>query len=86
MFRLPARRFLPFDAEPGEVFINAALEFRRGPRRVDILDPKQQAAARFVRQLIGSYSNVVGLPLFETAGLLAGQGFARARRLPREPR
>jgi septum formation protein len=42
----------------------------------------QGLAARFIRGVIGSYSNVVGLPLFETAGLLAGHGFARARRLP----
>jgi septum formation protein len=42
----------------------------------------QGLAARFIRQIIGSYSNVVGLPLFETVNLLAGHGFARARRLP----
>jgi septum formation protein len=42
----------------------------------------QGLAARFIRGIIGSYSNVVGLPLFETAALLAGHGFARARRLP----
>src|SRR5579883_2433609 len=42
----------------------------------------QGLAARFIREIIGSYSNVVGLPLFETAGLLAGHGFQRARRLP----
>jgi septum formation protein len=35
----------------------------------------QGLAARFVREIIGSYSNVVGLPLFETAMLLEGQGF-----------
>ena len=35
----------------------------------------QGRAARFVREIIGSYSNVVGLPLFETAMLLEGQGF-----------
>ncbi len=40
----------------------------------------QGLAARFVRALRGSYSNVVGLPLFETVGLLAGHGFAPARR------
>lgn len=34
----------------------------------------QGLAAIFVRQLIGSYSNVVGLPLFETQALLAGRG------------
>jgi nucleoside triphosphate pyrophosphatase len=41
----------------------------------------QGLAARFIRQIIGSYSNVVGLPLFETVNLLAGHGFERARRL-----
>ncbi len=39
----------------------------------------QGIAALFVRQIGGSYSNVVGLPLFETASLLAGQGFRRGR-------
>ncbi len=42
----------------------------------------QGLAARFVRFVEGSYSNVVGLPLFETAQLLAGHGYAPARRLP----
>ena len=36
----------------------------------------QGLAARYVRALGGSYSNVVGLPLFETAQLLAGHGYA----------
>ena len=35
----------------------------------------QGRAARFVRFLRGSYSNVVGLPLFETANLLEGLGY-----------
>jgi septum formation protein len=43
----------------------------------------QGLAARFVRGIIGSYSNVVGLPLFETVSLLAGHGFARARSMPK---
>lgn len=34
----------------------------------------QGAAAAFVRWMGGSYSNVVGLPLFETAALLSGCG------------
>jgi septum formation protein len=34
----------------------------------------QGKAALFVRQIIGSYSNVVGLPLFETGALLNGKG------------
>jgi septum formation protein len=37
----------------------------------------QGLAARFVRGIIGSYSNIVGLPLFETVALLEGQGFRR---------
>ena len=34
----------------------------------------QGMAAIFVRRLSGSYSNVVGLPLFETWALLEGAG------------
>jgi septum formation protein len=34
----------------------------------------QGLAGAFVRRLNGSYSNVVGLPLYETAGLLAAAG------------
>lgn len=37
----------------------------------------QGRAAAFVRFLSGSYSGVVGLPLFETAQLLRGQGWLR---------
>lgn len=43
----------------------------------------QGRAARFVRGIVGSYSNVVGLPLYETVALLAGQGYAPASRLGR---
>jgi septum formation protein len=39
----------------------------------------QGLAALFVRQIGGSYSNVVGLPLYETAALLKGQGFRPQR-------
>jgi septum formation protein len=35
----------------------------------------QGCAAAFIPWLAGSYSNVVGLPLFETAQLLAGRGY-----------
>ncbi|MEP3278139.1 MAG: Maf-like protein [Stappiaceae bacterium] len=35
----------------------------------------QGLAGSFVVKLVGSYSNVVGLPLFETVDLLTGQGF-----------
>lgn len=38
----------------------------------------QGRAAVFVRALSGSYSNVVGLPLFETNNLLAGLGYRKA--------
>jgi septum formation protein len=37
----------------------------------------QGLAAAFVRQISGSYSNVVGLPLFETYALLEGIGYRR---------
>ena len=37
----------------------------------------QGLAAKFIRAINGSYSNVVGLPLFETSQLLAGIGFSR---------
>lgn len=35
----------------------------------------QGLAGTFVRRLIGSYSNVVGLPLYETVSLLCGAGY-----------
>jgi septum formation protein len=35
----------------------------------------QGLAGTFVVKLIGSYSNVVGLPLYETVSLLTGEGF-----------
>jgi septum formation protein len=38
----------------------------------------QGRAAAFIRFVSGSYSNVVGLPLFETAQLLRGLGWPLA--------
>ena len=38
----------------------------------------QGRAAAFVRFLSGSYTNVVGLPVFETWNLLAGAGYLRS--------
>ena len=35
----------------------------------------QGLAGSFVTKLVGSYTNVVGLPLYETMTLLAGEGF-----------
>ncbi len=35
----------------------------------------QGLAGSFVVKLVGSYTNVVGLPLYETVSLLAGEGF-----------
>ena len=35
----------------------------------------QGLAATFVVKLVGSYTNVVGLPLYETVSLLAGDGY-----------
>jgi septum formation protein len=36
----------------------------------------QGIAGAFVQKLTGSYTNVVGLPLFETANLLSGEGLS----------
>jgi septum formation protein len=35
----------------------------------------QGLAGSFVTKIVGSYTNVVGLPLYETTALLAGEGF-----------
>ncbi len=35
----------------------------------------QGFAGTFVVKLVGSYSNVVGLPLYETTSLLSGEGY-----------
>ena len=35
----------------------------------------QGLAGSFVVKIVGSYTNVVGLPLYETASLLAGEGY-----------
>ncbi len=40
----------------------------------------QGRAAAFISSLNGSYSGVVGLPLFETANLLTGMGYLVARK------
>lgn len=37
----------------------------------------QGRASAFVAKIVGSYSAVVGLPLYETAQLLGGLGFSR---------
>jgi septum formation protein len=35
----------------------------------------QGIAGSFIVKIVGSYSNIVGLPLYETTALLAGEGF-----------
>jgi septum formation protein len=35
----------------------------------------QGLAGAFVVKIVGSYTNVVGLPLYETLALLSGEGF-----------
>jgi endogenous inhibitor of DNA gyrase (YacG/DUF329 family) len=37
--------------------------------------PVQGIAGSFVVKMVGSYSNVVGLPLYESCTLLGGEGF-----------
>ncbi|WP_420394347.1 Maf family nucleotide pyrophosphatase [Acuticoccus sp.] len=44
----------------------------------------QGRAAAFVVQIVGSYTGVVGLPLYETAQLLNGMGYAPRGTLPEE--
>jgi len=51
MFRLPAHRRFPGYPEPGEVFVDRRLEFRPAAGCVDILDPQQEPAAAFARQV-----------------------------------
>ena len=46
---------------------------------VGVLAAIQGHAAAFVPWIAGSYSNVVGLPLHETAQLLAGRGYPVGR-------
>ncbi|MBL6864633.1 MAG: Maf family protein, partial [Rhodospirillales bacterium] len=36
----------------------------------------QGIASKFIPSINGSYSNIVGLPLYETAQLMFGLGFA----------
>ena len=40
----------------------------------------QGLASVFVKRINGSYSNVVGLPLYETASLLTGLGFSKGNK------
>lgn len=42
----------------------------------------QGLAGSFVVKLVGSYTNVVGLPLYETVALLGGEGFGVHARWP----
>jgi septum formation protein len=55
--------------------IEAYLETRQGQGKAGGYAIQGYAEA-FVRHLQGSWSNVVGLPLFETASLLSGCGYA----------
>ncbi|MCI5074261.1 Maf-like protein [Oricola sp.] len=43
----------------------------------------QGLAGTFVVRLVGSYSNVVGLPIYETVSLLGGEGYNVHARWPR---
>ena len=42
----------------------------------------QGIAGAFVQKLVGSYTNVVGLPLYDVTTLLAGEGFDVAQGWP----
>ncbi len=43
----------------------------------------QGLAAKFIKRLAGSYSNIVGLSLYDTAALLSGLGYAPSSRSPK---
>jgi len=60
-------RFAPFGKEEAENYWNTGEPMGKAGAYA-----LQGQAARFVAHLSGSYSNVVGLPLFETARLLDG--------------
>jgi len=60
-------RFAPFSREEAETYWNTGEPMGKAGAYA-----LQGQAARFVAHLSGSYSNVVGLPLFETARLLDG--------------
>lgn len=45
----------------------------------------QGLAGAFVVKLVGSYTSVVGLPLYETVALLAGEGFDTRANWPANP-
>ncbi len=49
MLRLAARRLWPVQPQPAQVFDDGGLEFRPGPRLVDILDAQQETAAGLAR-------------------------------------
>lgn len=63
-------RFKRFSREDMEAYL-ASGEWRGKAGAYAI----QGLAGAFVIKLVGSYTNVVGLPLYETVSLLAGEGF-----------
>jgi septum formation protein len=60
--------------EPGEIEAYIAAGEWRGKAGGYAI---QGRAGAFARLIVGSYSNIVGLPLYETAALLRGRGFGR---------
>jgi hypothetical protein len=48
---LAAHRLLPGKPEPREVLVDRGFEFRPAARRIDVLDPQQQAAAGRARHV-----------------------------------
>jgi septum formation protein len=68
--------------------VETRVRFKRlSPPRSKAISPRANGAARpvatpfrawpaaFVVKLVGSYTNVVGLPLYETVALLTGEGY-----------
>ncbi len=65
-------RFKRLSEEDLEIPISPA---GNGAARPAATRPRASPARSSSRSLVGSYTNVVGLPLYETVSLLAGEGF-----------
>ena len=66
VLRLPPHRFLPGEAEPGEVVIDRLLELGPAAGRVDVLDAHEEAPAGPARKLRVEQRRV-GVPEMEAA-------------------
>ena len=56
-------------------FVGAIARYRLGAAVLHWSGDARFLAGTFVVKLVGSYTNVVGLPLYETVALLNGDGY-----------